>query len=42
MAHIYNESAATELVDVILRDYIPEFQWLEEKLKEYYGDLLIE
>lgn len=42
MAHIYNESAATELVEKILQKYIPEFQRLEEKLKEYYEDLLIE
>ena len=42
MAHIYNEAAATELVNKILRNYVSEFRRMEENLKEHYGNLLKE
>ena len=40
MAHIYDGSAATELVGRILRTYIPQFLKLEEELNIKYGELL--
>ena len=42
MAYIYNEAAATELVNKILRNYVSEFRRMEENLKEHYGNLLKE
>lgn len=39
MAHIYDGEAAVELMERIIRDYIPEFQKLEEGiLSRYDGD----
>ena len=40
MAHIYDGSAATELVGRILKTYIPQFLKLEEELNIKYGELL--
>ena len=37
MAHIYDSHEARNLVDMILKDYIPEFQKMEENLKKRYG-----
>lgn len=39
-AHIYDENAAVQLVEKIISKYIPEFNKLEEKLLERYGDSL--
>lgn len=40
MAHIYDGSAARELVGRILKEYIPQFVELETRLNEKYGDVL--
>lgn len=40
MSHIYDGNAARELVERILKDYIPEFKKLEKNLKAHYGDTL--
>lgn len=40
MAHIYDGSAARELVGRILKEYIPQFVELEMRLNEKYGDVL--
>lgn len=40
MAHIYDASAARELVTLILRDYIPAFEQLRDSIVDKYGDLL--
>ena len=40
MAHIYDGSAARELVGRILKEYIPQFVELETRLNEKYGDAL--
>ena len=40
MAHIYDASAARELVALILRDYLPAFEQLRDSMIEKYGDLL--
>lgn len=39
-ARIYDENAAVQLVEKIISKYIPEFNKLEEKLLERYGDSL--
>ena len=39
-AHIYDENAAVQLVKKIISKYIPEFNKLEEKLLDRYGDSL--
>lgn len=40
MAHIYDGSAARDLVERILEVYIPQFQKLEAELMQHYGNLL--
>ena len=42
MTHIYNGDAAKALVQVILKDYIPAFIYMKEKIIEKYGDVLDE
>lgn len=42
MTHIYDGNAAKELMNRILREYIPQFLKLEEELVHYYGDMLSE
>lgn len=40
LAHIYDEERAKELLDRILKEYIPEFQRLFVGLQDMYGDEL--
>lgn len=40
LAHIYDEERAKELLDRILKEYIPEFQRLLVGLQDMYGDEL--
>ena len=40
MAHIYDGNAAKELVNRILKEYIPQFVKLETELIHHYGDIL--
>lgn len=40
LAHIYDEERAKELLDRILKEYIPEFQRLFMGLQDMYGDEL--
>ena len=40
LAHIYDEERAKELLDRILKEYIPEFQRLSMGLQDMYGDAL--
>ncbi len=40
MSHIYDGNAARNLVQKILKKYIPQFTELEHELKNYYGDTL--
>ncbi len=42
MTHIYDGNAAKELMNRILREYIPQFLKLEEELVHYYGGMLSE
>lgn len=42
MAHIYDASAARDLVRLILRDYIPAFQKLRDSVSAKYGGMLDE
>lgn len=42
MTHIYNGDAAKALVQVILKDYIPAFVNMKEKIIEKYGEVLDE
>lgn len=42
MTHIYDGNAAKELMNRILREYIPQFLKLEEELVRYYGGMLDE
>ncbi len=42
MSHIYDGNAARRLVDLILIEYIPEFQKLKKNIVEYYGNQLKE
>lgn len=37
LTHIYDESAARKLVEVILREYIPAFIKMQKGIEEYYG-----
>lgn len=37
--HMYNEQAAVELVDKIIKDYIPLFEEMEQAVKDRYGDI---
>lgn len=37
LTHIYDESAARRLVEVILREYIPAFIKMQKGIEEYYG-----
>ena len=37
LTHIYDETAARRLVDVILKDYIPAFVKMQEGIEAYYG-----
>lgn len=39
-SHEYDSSKARALVDVIIERYIPEFQRVEDGLRERYGELL--
>ena len=36
--HMYNEQAAVELVDKIIKDYIPVFLKMERAVREKYGE----
>lgn len=38
--HIYDGESAKNLVNVIITDYIPEFQRVLDKLKKIYGEML--
>lgn len=38
MTHIYDALAAKRLVDVILQQYIPEFQKMEKGIESFYED----
>ena len=40
MAHIYDGKAARELMERIIREYVPAFQKMEEGIRSHYGDLL--
>lgn len=40
MTHIYDGNAAAELVERILKIYIPQFVKLENELKKQYGGIL--
>ena len=40
MAHVYDQAAAKELMEKILKDYIPAFCALERELREKYGETL--
>ncbi len=40
MSHIYDGTAAKELVKRILKEYIPEFVRLERELRRHYRDVL--
>lgn len=40
MTHIYNGDAAKNMVEQILKIYIPEFQKLENKIFNKYGNIL--
>ena len=42
MTHIYDGSAALELVERILNDFIPEFQRMQTEIKKRYEDILQE
>ena len=37
LTHIYDESAARKLVEVILREYIPAFVKMQKGIEKYYG-----
>lgn len=39
MTHIYDGGAAKKMVDVILKEYIPEFLKLQENLRNLYGNM---
>ena len=39
-SHEYDSSKARSLVDVIIERYIPEFQRVEDGIRERYGELL--
>ena len=38
--HIYDGESAKNLVNVIITDYIPEFQRVLDELKKIYGEIL--
>ena len=40
MAHVYDQAAAKELMEKILKDYIPAFRALEKELRDKYGETL--
>lgn len=40
MAHVYDRAAAKELMEKILKDYIPAFCALERELRDKYGETL--
>ena len=40
MAHVYDQAAAKELMEKILKDYIPAFCALEKELRDKYGETL--
>ncbi len=40
LAHIYDKAAAKALIGVILNDYVPAFQKLEDSIREKYADVL--
>lgn len=40
MTHVYDGEAAKRLVNVILMEYIPEFEKLKKELRNTYGALL--
>lgn len=42
MTHIYNGQAAKQMVDVIIREYIPAFEKLQEEILKSYKDILNE
>ena len=42
MTHIYNGQAAKQMVDVIIREYIPAFEKLQEEILKSYKDILKE
>ncbi|MGN0352102.1 MAG: HI0074 family nucleotidyltransferase substrate-binding subunit [Roseburia sp.] len=42
MTHIYDGNAAKELVDVILKEYVPAFVKLQEGMEARYGDRILE
>lgn len=42
MTHIYNEDSAKELVQIILKSYIPAFVLMKERIIEQYGMILDE
>ena len=39
MTHIYNGQAAKQMVDVIIREYIPAFEKLQEEILKSYKDI---
>ena len=39
--HIYNENMAKELVEKIIREYIPAFNLVDEELQKLYKDIII-
>lgn len=42
MTHIYDGNAAKELVDVILKEYVPAFVKLQEGMEARYGERILE
>ena len=42
MTHIYNGQAAKQMVDIIIREYIPAFEKLQEEILKSYKDILNE
>ena len=40
MSHVYDQAAAKELMEKILKDYIPAFCALERELRDKYGETL--
>ena len=42
MAHVYDEAAARELADDIIRRFVPAFQALQESIESRYGKMLEE
>lgn len=42
MTHIYDGNAAKELVDIILKEYVPAFVRLQKGMEARYGDHILE